>query len=242
MELIKDIQTSLKELYLNEVYIKIFGRGETGNIPAPLWIGHHEADKPAGAFWVADELRSMEDLALDFLRVTGLGYDDFDEPDRQAQYPNFDLVDPSGLGRSFDQRFVEAIIPPIEKETKQTTLPNPAVGSLPNLDAPLDETNSHLIEEATIEFLSTPTEAQLAPPDQPRPPIYYDLETWQRHHNSTSHFKKCIDGYFINRNQQALLELQRIISVADQGMALISEEIDRTHTADVAPDGNVVIP
>lgn len=48
-----------------------------------------------------------------------------------------------------------------------------------------------------------------------------------RYHNTTSYFKRCIDGYFFNHNEQALKELQNIIQVADRGMSLLQTEIDR---------------
>ena len=63
----------------------------------------------------------------------------------------------------------------------------------------------------------------------------FDAETFQRHHNTTSHFKRSIDGYFTNHNEQALKELQNLVSVADRGMSLISQEIERYRVATVNP-------
>lgn len=48
-----------------------------------------------------------------------------------------------------------------------------------------------------------------------------------RYHNTTSYFKRCIDGYFFNHNEKALKELQNIIQVADRGMTLLQTEIDQ---------------
>jgi hypothetical protein len=239
--LIKDNSVSLKELYLNEVYIKVFGseqREET-----PLWIGHQDVPRHEGCCWVAQALREMEGLQLKILRVTGLGYDDF-EPDRSLLHPNYDLIDPSGLDISFDQRFVEAVmktsdannvtVPPPTSELPQTSSETHIVTpplNLPNMLKPLSNPAS-LSEELDLASLTHHLKAS-----------EYDVEVFQRlRHNSTSHFKRCIDGYFNNHNERALLELQRIIAVADRGMALISDEIDRSHAAEITAMGNIAIP
>jgi hypothetical protein len=39
--------------------------------------------------------------------------------------------------------------------------------------------------------------------------------------------QSCIDGYFFNHNEQALKELQNVITVADRGMALLSAKFNR---------------
>jgi len=71
--------------------------------------------------------------------------------------------------------------------------------------------------------------------------IDYDADTFQRYHNTTSHFKRSIDGYFTNHNDQALRELQNLISVADRGMTLISQEIERYQGATVDPTTGGVV-
>lgn len=55
----------------------------------------------------------------------------------------------------------------------------------------------------------------------------YDAETFQKYHNTTSWFKRCIDGYFFNHSDLALKELQSIITVADRGMNILQTEIER---------------
>jgi hypothetical protein len=236
IELIRDNSASLRELYLNEVYIKVFGHDQREL--TPLWIGHTHFPKPETGFWVADELRNMDSLQLELLRVTGLGYDDF-EPDRHSPFPNYDLTDPSGMEISFDQRFVEAVLhPPPEK----------MIPPLQFSESPQSPASSHSrsMSLPTIpSMLSEPLTSSPPPTilqSYPREPVTYDVEVFQRFHNTTSHFKSRIDGYFTNHNEQALQELQRIIKVADHGMALISAEIDRTHAAEITADGNMQIP
>lgn len=109
VRLVRDCSETLKELYLVEVYIKVHGAMDLGNIA--LWIGLQDSSRPLAACWIAQDLRNMESLQLDVLRVSGLGYDDF-EPDADPLSPNYDLEDPSDLDRSFDQRFVEAVMQP----------------------------------------------------------------------------------------------------------------------------------
>jgi hypothetical protein len=53
------------------------------------------------------------------------------------------------------------------------------------------------------------------------------VETFQLHHNTTSHWNRCIDNIFYNHNDKSLAELQKIISIADRGMTLLSENMDQ---------------
>ena len=97
---------SLKELYLNEVYLKV-RNGEA----VPLWIGlGPEVSKPHGAKWIAEELQGMPGLELTILRATALGYDEYSAGPDFVNHVQFDLDDPSGRKRSFDERFVEAAL------------------------------------------------------------------------------------------------------------------------------------
>lgn len=108
LQMIEHSAASLKELFLNEVYLKVNGRP---NEESPLWIGHGpEIAKPHGAIWISEELRSMASrgLKLDTLRATALGYEE--NPSRTHIIHSsfeYDLQDPSGRNRSFDERFVE---------------------------------------------------------------------------------------------------------------------------------------
>jgi hypothetical protein len=228
MTLIEDISASLKELYLNEVYIKVHSHDQQE--ATPLWIGRQDTSRPEGCCWVAEDLRNMKSLQLNVLRVTGLGYDDF-EPHRASQFPSYDLKDPSGLEVSFDQRFVEAVM-----QTSVTKIEDVSTSLAETPSIPHVEGTSSIPEPS----LDTPLLDAKAPR---RGACEYDVEAFQRHHhNTTSHYKKCIDGYFNNHNERALQELQRIIAVADRGMELISNEIDRSHEAEITGDGNIAIP
>ncbi|KAH8789178.1 hypothetical protein BGZ57DRAFT_755021 [Hyaloscypha finlandica] len=195
LNLVAESARSLKELYLNEVYLKVGDHNASGG--TSLWLGHGDLRKTEDVIWVAQDLRKIEGLELDVLRATGLGYDEFD-PETNPMHPNYDLVDYSGRNRPFDQRFVEAVL--------------------------------------YFEDPSQPEQHTLPPLNHLRKEKEYDAETFQKSHNTTSHFKRCIDGYFFNHNEQALKELQNIITVADRGMTLLSEEIDR------ARNGTGVLP
>lgn len=234
IRLVKDCSRTLKELYLVEVYIKVNGAADQGKIP--LWIGLQDSPRPLETCWVAQDLRNMEDLQLDVLRVTGLGYDDF-EPDETSSHPNYDLNDPSDLNRSFDLRFVEAVMQPDD-----------IVGAVPSSRAaspePLPESKGTTLDEEVS--LSTSTGATpasvLHAPSIVDSLSNYDADTFQRYHNTTSHFKRSIDGYFNNHNEQALKELQNLISVADRGMTLIAQEMERYRVTTVDPATGAVGP
>ena len=66
--IIKDNSQSLKEVYLNEVYLKVINSSEEEDIS--LWIGFPIQPLPAQGIWVAQSLRNMESLHLDILRAT----------------------------------------------------------------------------------------------------------------------------------------------------------------------------
>ena len=205
--MIEDSSASLRELYLNEVYIKVHSNDQHETIP--LWIGRHDTFRPDGCCWVAEDLRDMKTLKLDVLRAAGLGYDEF-EPNRAAsQFPDYDLKDPLNLDISFDQRFVEVVMQNL------VALPS-SLESSSDLPHGVSLTQREVCE--------------------------YDVVAFQKYHNTTSHYKKCIDGYFNNHNTRALEELQKIITVADRGMEFVSEQIDRSLGAEVTGDGNIAIP
>ena len=234
VKMITDNGHILKELYLNEVYLKVFGAADLEN--TSLWIGHQDVKKPEDCFWVADEIRQATGFSLKILRVTGLGYDDF-EPDQNSTHPNYDLHDPTGLHRSFDQRFVEAVFGNedimVENSHIETSdqLPPlhgyqlPPLHMQEHVETPLPPL-ADLRETTPPTFLAAP---RVLPPSNQRSDLDdYDADTYQRGRNTTSKLKRCIDGYFFNHNEQALKELQRIITVADRGMALISQELTRS--------------
>jgi hypothetical protein len=232
IRLIEDCSGTLKELYLVEVYIKVYGAVDQDK--TALWIGLQHSSRPLEACWVAQDLRNMESLQLDVLRVTGLGYDDF-EPDEASLHPDYDLEDPGDLDKSFDQRFVEAVMQPdvdimSTSPTSRTTSPE------------LPQEVATLPEDVSLSPSTVPTSPSIPDPLAiVRNRIDYDADTFQRYHNTTSHFKRSIDGYFTNHNEQALKELQNLISVADRGMTLISQEIERYRVATVDPTTGGVV-
>lgn len=242
VKLIEDNARTLKEIYLNEVYIKVFGSSELAN--TSLWIGYPDTPRAEDCMWVADDLRKAREgvLKLDVLRVTGLGYDDFD-PDRNSTRPNYDLDDPTGLNRSFDQRFVEAVF----------GIDDVVVNDAPYIPRPLPHLQSQLLPDSDgtslppvadlLTSYSSPTPKIIPPSNLLHRASQYDAETYQRRHNTTSQYKRCIDGYFFNHNERALKELQRIITVADRGVALIGREINRSYRMQIdATAGNLQHP
>ncbi|KAL5314265.1 hypothetical protein ACEPPN_018690 [Leptodophora sp. 'Broadleaf-Isolate-01'] len=208
VNLITQIAPTLKELYLNQVYLKIrapqhLSRG------LDLWIGNIGRKKEETC-WVAEELRAIPELKLDILRATGIGYDDF-LPTPDPEYPTYDLEDRTNQSRSFDHRFVLAVL----------SGPDPDLNQEIHAQG-LDGTNSPIppLTAKSVPIKSTP---ELTLRDR----ATFDAETFQRNHNSTSEFKRCIDGFFVNHNERALKELQNIITVADRGMNMLSAEIER---------------
>jgi hypothetical protein len=253
--LIEQNSASLKELYLNDVFLKVFESPERHT--TALWIGHSSAGpKPQGSCWLADNLRNMESLNLDVLRVAGLGYNDFD-PSTDMQPKEYDFEDPSGLDRPFEQRFVEAVLgrlPPSPKSimamATATACPRHVSSWRPSrfhLMSQMIGRNNFTGTQLTHSLdLAYPTSSSLPSAtvrlrDQPVRKVDYDVETFQRFHNTTSHWKCSIDGLFYNHNEKALVELQKIISVADRGMALLSEEISRIHSLTRIPGAGEVV-
>lgn len=221
INIIKQSSQSLKEVFLNEVYLKV--HGGDGAAKTNLWIGLPDVSKPPNCCWIAEELRGMEGLNLDIIKATGLGYDDF-EPLVESALPDYDLKDPTGQERSFDRRFVETALGiSDETESKHTA----SVTKQPEEVAVGDSPPKPWIQEHGNIGRSVEE---------------YDSETFQRHHNTTSHFKRCIDGYFYNKNEGALRELQKVITVADRGMNLLSDEIFRPREGDVIPAGDAQSP
>ncbi|POS87543.1 hypothetical protein EPUL_000997 [Erysiphe pulchra] len=223
IEFIKQIKTNLRELYLVEVCLRVhhFSNDEISG----LWIGKENISKPADSIWVAEELREMEGLKLNILRATRLEYDVF-EIDPQPTDAKFDFLDPLERNRSFDQRFVDAVIQGPEKmhlnlykdHSIDQNLSFNSETIVFNDHENIDYTQHSILNSSLVEkFSSTPRERR-----------DYDAETYQRSRNTTSNFKRCIDGYFFNKNEQELRKLQAIVAVADHEMNLLGEEIYRT--------------
>jgi hypothetical protein len=228
---------------LTEVYLKINGTLEPDS--SSLWIGLPSTTRVEGSIWVAEAIHNMKSLSLQILRVSNLGYDGFD-PDNKLTRGNYDLADPSGLNKSFDMRFVEAASGRgySEADHAETTAHGFDFLDFSDSTSALASTDVHSDDVGLSMSSNSNT---LDAPEPTRPTLddvcEYDAETFQTSHNTTNHYKKCIDGYFFNHNEQALKELQQIIQVADRGMTLLSAEIDRTYAAEVnTADGTLVIP
>ncbi|KAK8125117.1 uncharacterized protein PG998_000876 [Apiospora kogelbergensis] len=100
---------SLKELYLNQVYLKkVHDANTPGTTNDVLWIGLPNTRPAQDHRWIATCLRQME-LRLRVCRVASLGYDQYVTGQEPHAMPDYDLSDPSGLGRSLEQRFVEVV-------------------------------------------------------------------------------------------------------------------------------------
>lgn len=104
----------------------------------------------------------------------------------------------------------------------------PLLQSDPLAPAPVDQVQFN--QTIAVLYVEPPQPEQhtLPPLNHLRKAKEYDVETFQREvHNNTWHFKRCINGYFFNYNEQTLKKLQNIITIADRGMTLLLEEIDR---------------
>ncbi|ESZ91185.1 hypothetical protein SBOR_8436 [Sclerotinia borealis F-4128] len=199
--LIKENSHSLTELYLNEVYLKVCGSSDEEN--TSLWIGYPNANipEPEKSTWIAPAIREIKGLNLKILRVSNLGYDDYN-PDPGSANPNYDLDDPTGHNRSFDERFVEAVM---------------GTKALLPLELILSDASSE-VKDTKGKQINTGID-----------PDTYDVELYQINRKLPSSYRRCIDGIFFNHTEGALKELQKMINVADRGMMLISKEIDRNN-------------
>jgi hypothetical protein len=214
LDLIEEHSQTLKEIYLIGVYLKIMDTGEEEKI---LWIGAPDQTLPGQVLSVAQGLRNMDALQLDILRATGLGYDIL-HAGGNLPLVDYDLKDPSSLDRSFDERFVEAVFAPAD-----TPMSDSISSPTPNgLDS---EGSAALAAEATRSII----------PRRFRKMSDWSAETYQVRRNVTSHYKRSIDGLFLNYNRQATVELQSIMTLAERGMNLISGQLGRSQNAQVNP-------
>jgi hypothetical protein len=278
LKLIEDCSLTLKELYLIEVYLKNNGEAQMGDIP--LWVGYPQEVQSNTSIWVAHSLQEMESLNLSVLRATGLGYDDF-APDRNSQHPDYDIPDTSGRNKNLDQRFVEAVMhsnikatlsPLVTEEESEASLVGFSDVHMGNVDAFLETSLPPLsnipplpsLPDVPADVPPVPSTSSLSssslptnhkPANQTLKPADYDAEIYQLYHNTTSHYKKCIDGHFIDHHEHACRELQNMITVADRGIDLISQEIRSYRHVQVAEgsefddlpefpivDGVVIVP
>ncbi|KID77319.1 uncharacterized protein G6M90_00g098590 [Metarhizium brunneum] len=203
---------TLEELYLNEVYLKT-EQSQTWNQNSSkvLWTGMPNQRPAEDCKWMAMSLRATLSR-LRICRASFLAYDHYlrEEMSTQPQ-PEFDLIDPCGLGRSVSQRFVEVVM-----GIRQPNLPSGSpVEFLPH------DANDKLVHV-------------LKPRTRPLRVDEYDTNAHQTAvDNTTSEWQKRIDGIFHNCNSGTLDELHYIAEKACQGM----NEIHRRRSEWTAGNG-----
>jgi hypothetical protein len=189
---------TLQELYLNEVYLKTEQSQDWNQDSRKvLWIGMPNQRPTEDCQWMAMSLRATA-TRLRICRASFLAYDHYLREDMSSQpQPEFDLIDPCGLGRSVSQRFVEVVM-----GIRQPSMPSgDAVEFLPR-----DAINDELVH-------------QLKPRTRPLRVDEYDANAYQTAvDNTTSEWQKSIDGIFHNCNSGTLDELHYIAEKACQGM------------------------
>ncbi|KAI4598370.1 hypothetical protein KJ359_002779 [Pestalotiopsis sp. 9143b] len=208
LSLFKCLGSSLKELILNHVYLKtIYSSHAPEDVEKNLWVGYPNQHPPPNHRWIAMTIREL-DIKLRVCRVTNIGYDQYNVGLRPSEWPEYDLHDPTGRGRSLDQRFVEVVM-----GIKQ----------------------SRSAQEGDIEYWPEEADATWAYADQERPSRIRTQE-WDAvaylsdvNNNNTSSWQKTIDGYFPNFNQHTVDELHRFADTACEGM----EEVSRRNNAEI---------
>lgn len=189
---------TLEELYLNEVYLKTEqSRDWNQDSRKVLWIGVPNQRPAEDCKWMAMTLRATTPR-LRICRASFLAYDHYLREDMSTQpQPDFDLIDPCGLGRSVSQRFVEVVM-----GIHQPNMPS----GEPVEFLPQDTKHDMLVH-------------QLRPRTRPLRVDEYDTNAHQTAiDNTTSEWQKSIDGIFLNCNSGTLDELHYIAERACQGM------------------------
>ncbi|OLN81102.1 hypothetical protein CCHL11_09688 [Colletotrichum chlorophyti] len=198
---------TLRELYLNEVYLKAEqGRNLNEDSRQILWVGLPNQRPSLEDDWVAMTVRESCPH-LQICRASFLGYDLYTRddlpPSPASSSPEFDFIDPCGLGRTVAQRFVEVVLgydqPPQPDGTPVCYLP-----TLESNDYLLMETRPRLYAPRVTE---------------------YDVNAYQTAvRNTTSRWQRSIDGVFPNCNSGTLEELHYIAETACQGMNEIQRQ------------------
>lgn len=191
---------TLQELYLNEVYLKAEqSRDWNADSRKVLWVGLPNQRPVEDCKWIAMELRClMPNLRI--CRASFLAYDHYLRDDA-ARHPEFDLIDPCGLGRSISQRFVEVIM-----GIRQPNMPS----GEPVEYLPADSTHDHLL-------------SKLASRHRALRVVEYDTNAYQTAvDNTTSIWQtRGIDDNFQNLNPDTLDKLHFIAETACRGMSEI---------------------
>lgn len=193
---------TLEELYLNEVYLKTEQSREWNEDSTKvLWVGVPNQRPTEDCRWVAMALRSSA-RRLRICRASFLAYDhylseDVSRVEDASPHPEFDLIDPCGLGRSISQRFVEV------------------VGGIEQPPSPKGDPVEYLAADATFDHLNH----CLVPRARALRVVEYDANAYQTAvANTTSEWQKSIDGVFTNCNTNTLDELHYIAETACEGM------------------------
>lgn len=218
LSLFRCFGSSLKELILNHVYLKTcYHSYEPDAVMRTLWIGLPNQRPQQNHRWIATALREM-DVRLRVCRVTNIGYDQYLVGAKPAEWPRYDLDDPCGLGRSLDQRFVEAVM--------GMQQPGRADGKGPVEYWPEEEDGLAEEHDGDADADEAALGAWAGRADRARPEPFpccdWDAVTYYAAdhgaHNSTSAWQRTIDGYFANCNQFTLDELHRFADTACEGM------------------------
>lgn len=187
---------TLEELYLNEIYLKTEQSSDWNQDSRKvLWIGVPNQRPAENCQWMAMSLRAAAPR-LRICRASFLAYDHYFREDMSVQ-PEFDFIDPCGLGRSISQRFVEVVM-----GVHQPNMPSGGpVEYYPQ--APSDDGLMH----------------RLRPRARALRVEEYDTNAYHTAvDNTTSEWQKSIDGIFHNCNSGTLDELHYIAETACQGM------------------------
>ncbi|KAG6029778.1 hypothetical protein E4U19_005823 [Claviceps sp. Clav32 group G5] len=197
---------TLVELYLNEIYLKTEQSNDWNQDSRKvLWVGIPNQRPDDDCQWIAMRVRAATPR-LKVCRASFLAYDHYLREDI-AMPPEFDLIDPCGLGRSISQRFVEVVL-----GVHQPNSPN----GDPVLYFPHEPSDdSRLLYKLWARKRAPFVEE-------------YDTNAYQVNlDNPTSGWQKSLDGIFVNSNAGTLDELHYIAQTACQGM----NEIDRRTAA-----------
>ncbi|KAH7026464.1 uncharacterized protein B0I36DRAFT_330704 [Microdochium trichocladiopsis] len=196
LSMLRCFSGSLKELYLDQVYLKTIHHPEPPPEPdSTLWIGLPNVRPPQNHRWIAVQIRQMRSQ-LRVCRASSLGYDQYTMGQGRQNPAYYDFDDPCGLYRTFEQRFVE-----VAMGVKQ---PPHAVTDEPVAYLPEEETQAWAVAED-----ERPAEMQRAS---------WDAVEYLAHHNPTSIWQKAIDCNFPNCNQFTLDELHHMADTACEGM------------------------
>lgn len=183
---------TLEELFLNDVALQLCQFGDDMLVVRAFWVGLPDEEPGDDATWFAPLLRAKLPR-LRVCRASFLGYHAYSHSQNTSlASTNVDFEDPSGLGRSLAQRFVE-----VACGFRQ---PNPKGGSLAYLSG---ETPEPLVKDRP---------ARISVED-------YDANAYQLAvANPMSAWQRSIDGVFANGNVNSLKTLRYIAQTASDGM------------------------